>query len=1174
MRVASPHSLNALLAGHYSINLDRIQKLANPFPKKPVAAPIFGQTPSKNKEKEDAIKPGVNTSDIESLVKAKDIPLSYKEELSSVHLTYYDKTDASAPASSVEARAPNTPGSPMPPVTPTPVRRTSNLGPGSARSERMGTNTDAPETPVRPQQPENPSSGPKVFELSSAQISKAEPWKVMEENVTKVPEDNQFDLLQRVRVASAFQTSKAAVHDLVAIRILAISNLSYVYGETTFHQRIGQPDSEEPRRTQLAQQLTDMLQPPSSGQEEISREMMVIVIQALEALAKCKSKTTEIANALNITVSHGVLFYVLRKILATLGDEEASGQDHEWCKDVFDLVMTLTPAAPHPQRNADVLVAAGFVGILVDILSLRTKQAEIYFPIALGFFDSFIHNGVRDAFQAIVNAKGLDVLADLTAFEVQRSLEAAQEQQGLPAEYKTKITDFQIPFNSQQTLRQLLKFVAHMYHHNVGTDDRLLRNFVDSPQLLGALRIIFDNAPIFGSNVWSGAMNILSSFIHNEPTSYQVIAEAGLSKGFLEAVTQQSITVSDVIVENAENEDTEISEDKPDEEMTQKPTVPQVSTKDTPSGKTSKASGILPVGETMREIPTAFGAICLNENGMRMFQASQALEKFLEIFESPEHVKAMEEDAEVPQYIGTAFDELVRHHPQLKERTSNAVVGMVRNVMAICQRRAETKGVGAKLWLPGDKDLQVAGGRDALCGMSDTQVENAFDADDTNFYGRAEDTSSVTEPELESDTLVKGRGGGQSSSDFIAMVCRFLGGFLSNHSMATAFCEAAGAEILLDMATAACNPYNFHETLAQQELIRVLQQLVEHKAHLILPSLARRTQLAYFQLRPLAEHEPGKTYFKDLTEQTTDTSSQNNLAVSNATYTAKAMVQTQFLCHVFSQVFSMHVYHAGRTVPHHFFGQVNLTDIYTDLIDDLGQLYSSCVWEAITMRNNMPEDWKKQIHISGMSFDHSEADNVMGLSTSSNSQFNNAETTAASQGQQDNEAKKIEARNTAQFKNCQILASLFNQVSTGILSFFQAIGKSLLWKHSSRTILSDYQKQNASKMAEHLARALINHIAKRQPSALSEVDRVAYDIVVLTSTLQTLVDERKTTRTGGTHREVFSLVLLAFYQQGGFNKLETRLQQFGKLIEQHKEASQDTSQDTSTSDQITSSKRI
>lgn len=1166
MRVASPHSLQTLLQGHYNIALERIQKLANPFPKRPTATPIFGQTPSKNKEKDDAAKPSINTSDIESLVKAKEIPQAYKDELSSVHLTYYDKTDASAPSD--EARAPNTPGSPMPPITPTPARRTSNLGPGSARSERTPNNTDAPETPIRPQQSDSPSTGPKVFELSSAQISEAEPWKVMQENIAKVPEDSQYDLLQRVRVASAFQTSRSAVHDLVAVRILAISNLSYVYGETTFYQRIGQADSEEPRRTQLAQQLTDMLQPPSSGQEDISREMTVIVIQALEALAKSKSKTSDVANALNITVSHGVLFYVLRKILATLGDEQASSEDHEWCKDVFDLVMTLTPAAPHPQRNADVLVAAGFVEILVDILNLRTKHAEIYFPIALGFFDNFIHNGVRDAFQAIVNAKGLDVLADLTAFEVQRSLEAAQKQEGLPASYKTKITDYQIPFNSQQTLRQLLKFVAHMYHHNVGTDDRLLRNFVDSPQLLGALRTIFDNASVFGSNVWSGAMNILSSFIHNEPTSYQVIAEAGLSKGFLEAVTQESIPVSDVVVENADNETEETAE-----MTTQKAPAAESSTEASNTENRPKAAGILPMGETMRDIPTAFGAICLNENGMRMFQASKALEKFLEIFESPEHIKAMEEDAEVPQYIGTAFDELVRHHPQLKERTSKAVVSMVDKVLKICSDRAATKGVGAKLWLPGDKEPQVAGGRNALRGLSVQEVEDAeHDKDDTNFYGRVESKTSnsndvATESQLESDAVIKGRGGGYSSSDFIAMVCRFLGGFLSNHSMATAFCEAAGAELLLDMATAACNPYNFNETLAQQELGRVLQQLVEHKPHLILPSLARRAQLAVFQVRTLTEHRRGKAYFSDLTDsEATETSgSLNDVNILNATYTAKAMVQAQFLCHVFSQVFAMHVYHGGRTVPHHFFGQVNLTDVYTDLIDDLGQLYSSCVWEAITMRNNMPEEWRKQIHISGMSFDHSEADNVMGLD-SGNSQSNTT-TTGTSQ---EAETKKNEARNTAQFKNCQILASLFNQVSTGVLSFFQAVGKSLLWKHSSRSSLSDYQKQNAGKMAEHMADALIEHMATPQPSTTSEVDRVAYDIVVLTSTLQTLVDERKTTRSGGIHREVFTLVLQKFYQKGGFKQFATRLQQFCKLIEQHKEASLD----TSSADDVTSSKRV
>src|SRR5207248_1446957 len=55
--------------------------------------------------------------------------------------------------------------------------------------------------------------------------------------------------------------------------------------------------------------------------------------------------------------------------------------------------------------------------------------------------------------------------------------------------------------------------------------------------------IVLGNAKAFGANVWSGAVNILSSFIHNEPTSYAVIAEAGLSKGLLEAVTCKEITV-------------------------------------------------------------------------------------------------------------------------------------------------------------------------------------------------------------------------------------------------------------------------------------------------------------------------------------------------------------------------------------------------------------------------------------------------------------------------------------------------------------------------------------------------------------------------------------------------------------------------------------------------------
>ena len=89
---------------------------------------------------------------------------------------------------------------------------------------------------------------------------------------------------------------------------------------------------------------------------------------------------------------------------------------------------------------------------------------------------------------------------------------------------------------SSPCLRHLLKFMSHMYDHNAGTHDRLLRNLIDTPQVLGGLRNVMENGNIFGSNVWSAAVNIMSSFIHNEPTSFQVVNEAGLVKSLLGAV--------------------------------------------------------------------------------------------------------------------------------------------------------------------------------------------------------------------------------------------------------------------------------------------------------------------------------------------------------------------------------------------------------------------------------------------------------------------------------------------------------------------------------------------------------------------------------------------------------------------------------------------------------------
>lgn len=1193
VRMGTPHTLSALLAGHYAISLDRMQKLANPFPKKaPLAASPSIATPFKSKAKstEDA-EPVANTADIAAMVKAVHVPARFKQELSGVHLTYYEQTSTA----SAEGKTGNPLVSSMgPPATPTPTRRRSNLGPGSA--SRPTGNDDTPtksvETPDRPDLSEGAAAtGPKLFEIPASEISTQPDWKVVKDHTTELPQEYQFDLLHRVRVASAFNASKTAVDDLVAVRILAIANLAYVYSESHFSQKIAQPDSEEPRNTQLAQQLTELLQPPSDGQQDIPKDMIVTVIMALEALTKTKAKSSEVTQALNISVSHGVLFYVLRKVQATLAEENLPFEEYEWCKDMLDLVQSLAQPTHHQQRNADAMVSAGFIGILVDILTLRTKPAQVYFPAALHLIDTFIHNGVRDAFTSLVNAKGLDVLADLTAQEVKNSVEAVERGEGFPVEYRAQSINYKIPFIDQLILRQLLKFIAHMYAHSVGTNDRLLRNLIDSPQLLGALKTVISNAELFGSNVWSGAINILSSFIHNEPTSYQVIAEAGLSKMFLEAITRKPITVTDLTPQPSEpaKPSEDASAEAMDTSAATEPAKTEEKAEENQSNESqTPAQGILPVGETMRDIPPVFGAICLNENGFRMFEASDALEKFLEIFMSPDHVKAMEDEkdySDIPNYIGQSLNELVRHHDQLKQRVAASVLDITHRVLNHCYKRAALKGVGAKLWVESDgKDGSlVAGGLKTLKGVRLEELKRFAESNEHNYQsamvreleaqGQVPDEDYPTsESQLEDDELVNDRTHGRTTSDFIAVLSRFLKGYLSHSKTYTPFIEQGGADLLLDLAMAPCNPYNFHQLSTCEELSQVIQGLVFEKPQLILPSLVKRTQLSLRQLKPLVEHPREHAYFKSFTVPGSrdEPAGQDRLIEDNGTYIVKAMVSVHALVSILSDVLMTQSYYENRSRQHNLLSQVNLTDLYADLVDSLAKLHSTCIWEEIMMQNSMPDDWREETRVKATGYDNTEANKVMGMDTNRDA-TGHAQPSSTQPKDESAVSVKEAMHRRAEFKNTQILTYLLSQIPVAIATLFQALGKSLLSKSPrSQTPVDAWQKQNALTLAEHLAAASVDQLKDHKQANFRQLDSLAYDIVALSSIMQMIVDKHTTSRTGVHSAEILTLILRKFVEKGGLAELSQRLQSYRTLITEHKDSSKDKLPD----DHLTSSERI
>lgn len=1143
---ASQHLNNALLASHYNIDLEKVQHLANPFSKSPLstnAEPFStaSKTPgAKGKEKARVSQPQASTSIQSSdllAIASEQIPkvngsvgkrasrlpeqgaLQWNE-WGTVQMRYYQ-----APPVSRESAKTTTP------TTPTPTRRPSNL----SRFSRPSTSEESPETPntaSTSKSEEASQGGMKSLEIPSSKFSSTSVIDILKETLAGIPKESQYELLTRVRVAGAMTTSFSTRQELLMVRLLALTNLAYVYPDTAFQQKILQQDSDEPRRLQLAYQLAELLQPPGNGSSGIPLRLQAVALGALESLTKHKSRAPDVCAALNINVNHGVLLQTLKKAAGALASEDDAPEDNvddctEWRDALFSLLEALPTSSP---RTSETLIAAGLFDVLIDILKLRTNKAERYHHKVLTFLNTIVYT-VRDAFQTLANAKGLDTISDLVDYEVSSSLVRAKEGQGIPIAWRNPVIDYQIPYFQQQTLRWLFKFVNHMMSHGGGNFDRLLRNLIDSPQLLGGLKSVIINPKIFGASVWSGSVNILSSFIHNEPTSYGIIAEAGLSKGFLESVSSEPITDP-----KSSKEDQDLSEPTEEGQNTLQPgspsTAPSAVEQFTEALEArlhqdrggQLAQGILPATDAIVTIPQAFGAICLNNAGLNLFLRSSALSRFFEIFESPEHIKSMTGESELPRLLGSSFDELVRHYPQLKEPVMQSVMLMIGRVSALCKSRATKQGLGAKLWIDtGSGKPEVAGGISALRGEDGElglQGGQPLSRQDSDVIMEDADTGNEEKATaVDFDQLVTDLKADETTSTYVGTTMKFLGGFFENTNICAAFVDAGGVEPVLEFATLPSLQYDFNNQGASQEIARVVHMLVESKPHLVMPSLIRRTQAAVDVLEPLCDHKDGSAYFAKYTTPDHPATEEADGSHVNGTRIVKSLVAVHTLCNVLFEAFSPPIYNARSS--HTVFTQVNITDMYVKLIKSLGRLHRICVWEEILLQKAMPESWKEATKVKGYGMGSQEADDIFGLVSRDeaasegdeaqqeveangvgNADTANASSTAPSKkNRRQSSIRKDE--NIPQFQNVRVLRYLLSQLPSSIVPFFQGLGKALIAKRRPDT----YARQGAYMVADAMSAATLEQLRFEAPRESSSAkDRYSYWIVILTSISQLLIE--------------------------------------------------------------------
>ena len=1126
---SSQHLNNSLLQMHYNIDLEKMQKLANPFtkPQSLVSTPASSSIPAaKGKEKAHTSRAtfpaSVNVNDLSALTQSPKSSVngsanhastaektthhqSSWEHWGSVLLTYYQS--ATVPKDDQK-----------PPPTPTPSRRPSGL----SRPSRLSNSDDSPEASSASSfaKPEEPTAGGmRQIEIPHSQIASAQAEDILKDGLQNLPRESHYELLTRVRNAKALATSVSMRQDLVKIRLLAITNLAYIYPDAMFQQKILQQDSDQPRRYQIAYQLADLVHPPGNGTSGVPLKLQTVALGTLEALAKQKTKASDVCAALNVNVNHGVLFYLLRKAVAEMASEDPESDESEERREaVFSLLECLPPSAPRTGEN---LIAAGLLEILIEILSLRTSKAERSQPKILNFLNAIVYT-VRDALQSIANSKGLDTISDLIAYEVHSSLKRANNGEGLDPGYRSHMVDYQTPFFQQQTLRMLFKLINHLMANSPANFDRLLRNLIDSPQLLAGLKIVIANPKVFGSSIWSGAINIMSSFIHNEPTSYAVISEAGLSSGLLDAITlspkpQSPMTIYELFISKdevhrqggAHTNAGGIAKFMNDDHCKKLRHAVYPSTQE-----------ILPASDSITAVPQAFGAICLHNTGLELFQKSGAIDSFFRIFESDDHIKVMlsPTESELLRMLGNSFDELVRHHPTLKMAVLINIMTMIERVGEMCKARAKTKGCGAKLWLQAANGTLVPAGENQspiLNISNEPKVEKDDDVvmgEASPVQGGSTDTANL-DPEAIDEMDEKN---GPSTAQRIEVVMRFLEGFFENSSLCSFFVEANGANLLLDLATLPSLPFDFNMQKGGEEVSKVVHIMVEQKPHLVLPSLLQRAQKTLDDLQPLYNYIGENAFFSEFTSvaEASTSGQQEGPYAPIGTTVLKSLVNVHTLTCILSEVFSAPIF--GSRSSHTPFSQVNLADMYRNVVKSLGLLHRVCVWEEILLLKRLPDAWKMGTNFKGFGMGSDEADAVFGFLNNGNESPGDVEMTSASSravvpgstvrsidSKKPKSSSMEKDEKTAHFKNVRSLRYVLSQIPSAVVLFFQNLGKSLVAKRR----LEAYARQNAYMVAEAMSSASLEQL-RYEPAknSASAEDRYAYWVVILTS-ISTLIIE-------------------------------------------------------------------
>ncbi|KAI8975845.1 hypothetical protein BD414DRAFT_580582 [Trametes punicea] len=796
-------------------------------------------------------------------------------------------------------------------------------------------------------------------------------------------------------------------------------------------------------------------------------QVQTAAIAALDAMSRYRSKIQDVLTAVNAGVNHGILMALLRKTVSDVA-QSTSTLPQAFVEALFSFITFL---ATH-SSGGNMIVGAGLVPVLIQAIENRLPNRLYLVSKTMQLLDNVLY-GYNNAFQLFCNARGVDILVDRVEYEVDLDLEECAND-GTP-------NDSVAPYGKLSVARTaVLKHTLRSMHRMMqssGTSEGL-RGLLDS-SLLKSVKKIMQNRAVFGPSILALAINIMAIFVHNEPTCLPVIQEAGLPEAFYGIVEK----------------------------------------------------GLEPVIEVIQSVPNAIGALCLNQVGQDQLAARpDIIPSIFSIFTSEEHQRVLQEK-ENAVLIGTSIEELIRHHPSLKEKV----------FVAIKSTMAKIEVLG-KSYVPPDDikhlyRLQPTATAPTATPSGQSEAVMEVDAGATSDQAPRSEGQTSGEASSPRDDLF-GRPQDNIIISYIDVFGKFLEGFFQHVPHCRDFvADPEGLDRLARLTSLPCLPYDFANSVGSDSLVQVVRTMAESATTETLAFLIKLVQESLVECKDFWETMEEQSKLLPMVEFTAGEQEEK------VNQRFRKLITLHIRTSLLSDIYATAGYSHGRastTLLQALLGHK------PSPLTDLGSLHRTCVWENIILKAALAINGAGSTPALGASSSPSQlapqAQEQQSSTPATAEPASEAPSTSvaangAATGDTSAATPPAKKEEKPKDKNAAGLKHIVTQIPTSLAPFFQSVVRLFQTRRSSDVA----QKQKIKEAAGILADVLVKHL---EPLPFEDkLSRFAYYTVIISSATVLLVDERPS------QKVLHTVLLLAFVRAGGLDALFNLCGEFLDTIE-------------------------